>query len=99
MSSVISDRNRHVTTSIGFPFSPGEVIYVILLNEILPFVITSIRCSSSPESPEVYAEHGISLIYRFSARQIGKDVFLSRQEAETEREKRSKKYKTDLKSI
>ena len=58
----------------------GGKVYIILLGRILPFDVISATLYG--ENIVYEAEHGMCLKYRFDNTDIGKSVFLTRQEAE-----------------
>lgn len=63
----------------------GGEVYIILLGRILPFDVISATLYG--ENIVYEAEHGMCLKYRFDNTDIGKSVFLTRQEAEAALEK------------
>lgn len=65
-----------------FPMAAGQIVYVVLLGHVLPFVISEITFSADSRSPIATADHGIGLKYLFNRDAIGKTVFDKRTDAE-----------------
>lgn len=63
------------------PLKSDDEVYIILLSRVFLFEVTSAVWYR--ESPIYKAMHGIHLCYVFNQGDIGKTVFLSREEAET----------------
>lgn len=62
------------------PLKSDDEVYIILLSRVFLFEVTSAVWYR--ESPIYKAMHGIHLCYVFNQDDIGKTVFLSREEAE-----------------
>ena len=65
-----------------FPMAAGQIVYIVLLGHVLPFVISEITFSADSRSPIATADHGIGLKYLFNQDDIGKTVFDKRTDAE-----------------
>ena len=62
------------------PLKSDDEVYIILLSRVFLFEVTSAVWYR--ESPIYKAMHGIHLCYVFNQDDIGKTVFLTREEAE-----------------
>lgn len=62
------------------PLKSDDEVYIILLSRVFLFEVTSAVWYR--ESPIYKAKHGIHLCYVFNQDDIGKTVFLTREEAE-----------------
>lgn len=67
------------------PLKSDDEVYIILLSRVFLFEVTSAVWYR--ESPIYKAMHGIHLCYVFNQDDIGKTVFLTREEAEATLEK------------
>ena len=67
------------------PLKSDDEVYIILLSRVFLFEVTSAVWYR--ESPIYKAMHGIHLCYVFNQDDIGKTVFLTREEAEAAMEK------------
>lgn len=67
------------------PLKSDDEVYIILLSRVFLFEVTSAVWYR--ESPIYKAMHGIHLCYVFNQDDIGKTVFLTREEAEAALEK------------
>ncbi len=65
---------------IKLPCKVDDVVFVVITGRVLPFDVISISIYKT--TPTFKAQHGIHLVWVFGAEDIGKTVFLSREEAE-----------------
>ena len=73
------------------PLKSDDEVYIILLSRVFLFEVTSAVWYR--ESPIYKAMHGIHLCYVFNQDDIGKTVFLTREEAEAALEKMKERDK------
>lgn len=62
------------------PCKVGDTIYVSMCKQVFPFNVTSIN--TDEVGTIIKAMHGLRLLYMFYSEDIGKTVFLTREEAE-----------------
>lgn len=66
---------------VELPCKEADDVYVLLMGRALPFEVTSVNLDGRGV-PLFRAMHGLRLIYAFRPEDIGKAVFLTREEAE-----------------
>jgi len=70
---------------IVLPCKVGDTVFVMITGNILPFDVISVTFCRN--KPHFSAQHGIHLAWGFGEDDIGKTVFLTREEAERAWEK------------
>ena len=65
---------------VVLPCKVEDDVYINILGRTLPFTVISI--SQMASTPTFKAQHGIRLVYIFKADDVGKTVFLTREDAE-----------------
>lgn len=65
---------------IVLPCKTDDVVFVPLMGRAFPFDVISIICHNN--KPTFKAQHGMHLVWVFGSDDIGKTVFLTREEAE-----------------
>ena len=65
---------------VVLPCKVEDDVYINIFGRTLPFTVISI--SQMASTPTFKAQHGIRLVYIFKADDVGKTVFMTREEAE-----------------
>ena len=65
---------------VVLPCRVGDTVYVVLMGRVFPFEVISVMLHG--DTPTFKAQHGMHLCWVFGNDDIGKTVFLTREEAE-----------------
>lgn len=67
--------------AVVLPCKDDDIVFVNLFGQVLPFVVISTNLFKG--TPIFKAQHGINLVWMFRPYDLGKTVFLTREEAES----------------
>jgi hypothetical protein len=69
---------------IELPIRVGDKVFVLMFGRVITFIVERIELDSLEDVPTVRMHHGKHLIWEIELSEVGKTVFLTREEAEAE---------------
>lgn len=79
-----ADKSRFVE----LPIRVGDKAFVLMFGHVITFIVERIELDSLEDAPTVRMHHGKHLIWEVELSEVGKTAFLTREEAESEVERR-----------
>lgn len=81
-----ADKSRFVE----LPIRVGDKAFVLMFGRVITFIVERIELDSLEDAPAMRMHHGKRLIWEVELSEVGKTVFLTREEAEAALAERAK---------
>lgn len=83
-----ADKSRFVE----LPIRVGDKAFVLMFGSVITFIVERIELDSLEDAPTMRMHHGKRLIWEVELSEVGKTVFLTKEEAEAEIERRKHEH-------